>query len=198
MIRALLALVLLLPFAPQTSEAFVFRKIVYCSPIEGLVHWAGKPLENVVATRELYSGGFDGGKYSDTATTNAQGQFKFAVVEERRFLRPDLLSANPTISQLVWLSHEGHRHQRSGGVVISANASLPCKCQKWVRCSNDHNRCAFKNRRNGIQLSAQLPFRFKRTSPACPAFSTAAQAAKTVTRSLGKNQHRACTHHQKI
>jgi len=79
----------------------VFRKIVYCSPIEGLIHWAGKPLENVVATRELYSGGFDGGKYSDTATTNAQGQFKFAVVEERRFLRPDLLSANPHVSQAM-------------------------------------------------------------------------------------------------
>ena len=108
--RLLLALVLLLPLAPQPTEAFVFKKIVYCSPIEGLIHWAGKPLENVVATRELYSGGFDGGKYSDTATTNAQGQFKFAVVEERRFLRPDLLSANPTISQLVWLSHEGHRY----------------------------------------------------------------------------------------
>ncbi|WP_350108781.1 DUF6795 domain-containing protein [Limnobacter sp.] len=107
MIRALLALVLLLPFAPQTSEAFVFRKIVYCSPIEGLVHWAGKPLENVVATRELYSGGFDGGKYSDTATTNAQGQFKFAVVEERRFLRPDLLSANPVVSQTIKVFHNG-------------------------------------------------------------------------------------------
>jgi hypothetical protein len=110
MIRALFALVLLLPFFPQSSEAFVFRKIVYCSPIEGVVHWQGKPLENVVATRELYSGGFDGGKYTDTATTNAQGQFKFAVVEERRFLRPDLLSANPRVTQFLWVSHEGTQY----------------------------------------------------------------------------------------
>jgi hypothetical protein len=107
MIRALFALVLLLPFFPQSSEAFVFRKIVYCSPIEGVVHWQGKPLENVVATRELYSGGFDGGKYTDTATTNAQGQFKFAVVEERRLLRPDLLSSNPVVSQNIKVSYKG-------------------------------------------------------------------------------------------
>ena len=31
-------------------------------------------------------------------------------VHERRFLRPDLLSANPNISQLVWLIHEGQRY----------------------------------------------------------------------------------------
>jgi len=41
MIRALLALVLLLPLAPNSSEAFVFKKIVYCSPIEGFIHWKG-------------------------------------------------------------------------------------------------------------------------------------------------------------
>lgn len=99
--RILLALVLLLPLAPQPTEAFVFRKIVYCSPIEGLIHWQGKPLANVVATRELYSGGFEGGKYTDTATTDSEGRFKFEVVQERRFLRPDLLSANPRISQFV-------------------------------------------------------------------------------------------------
>jgi hypothetical protein len=110
MIRALLALVLLLPLAPKSSEAFVFRKIVYCSPIEGFVHWQGKPLANVVATRELESGGFEGGKYSDTATTGGDGKFKFAVVEERRLFRPDLLSANPAISQLVWLLHDGQRY----------------------------------------------------------------------------------------
>ena len=99
--RILLALVLLLPLAPQPTEAFVFKKIVYCSPIEGLIHWQGKPLANVVATRELYSGGFEDGKYTDTATTDSEGRFKFEVVQERRFLRPDLLSANPRISQFV-------------------------------------------------------------------------------------------------
>ncbi|MGV3468677.1 DUF6795 domain-containing protein [Limnobacter sp.] len=99
--RILLALVLLLPLAPQLTEAFVFKKIVYCSPIEGLIHWQGKPLANVIATRELYSGGFEGGKYTDTATTDSEGRFKFEVVQERRFLRPDLLSANPRISQFV-------------------------------------------------------------------------------------------------
>lgn len=105
--RALFALVLLLPFFPQSSEAFVFRKIVYCSPIEGVIHWQGKPLENVTLTRELQSGGFEGGKYTDTATTNAQGQFKFAVVEERRFLRPDLLSANPHVNQILKVNVQG-------------------------------------------------------------------------------------------
>jgi hypothetical protein len=107
MIRALLALVLLLPLAPKSSEAFVFRKIVYCSPIEGFVHWQGKPLANVVATRELESGGFEGGKYSDTATTGGDGKFKFAVVEERRLFRPDLLSANPVVSQTIKVNYQG-------------------------------------------------------------------------------------------
>lgn len=85
----------------------MFRKIVYSSPIEGLIHWQGKPLPNVVATRELYSGGFDGGKYTDTATTNSEGRFKFAVVQERRLFRPDLLSANPRVSQFVIVTHKG-------------------------------------------------------------------------------------------
>ena len=107
MYRILFALVLLLPLTPVPSEAFVFRKIVYCSPIEGFIHWQGKPLANVVVTRELYSGGFEGGKYSDTATTGSDGRFKFEVVQERRFLRPDLLSANPRVSQFLIAKHQG-------------------------------------------------------------------------------------------
>ena len=108
MFRALLALLLLLPLSPKSSEAFVFRKIVYSSPIEGLIHWQGKPLPNVVATRELYSAGFDGGKYTDTATTNSEGRFKFEVVQERRLFRPDLLSANPHVNQLLRVTYGGH------------------------------------------------------------------------------------------
>ena len=107
MFHALLALLLLLPLSPKSSEAFVFRKIVYSSPIEGLIHWQGKPLPNVVATRELYSAGFDGGKYTDTATTNSEGRFKFEVVQERRLFRPDLLSSNPVVSQAVKVSYQG-------------------------------------------------------------------------------------------
>lgn len=110
MYRILFALVLLLPLTPVSSEAFVFRKIVYCSPIEGFIHWQGKPLVNVQLTRELYSGGFEDGKNVDTTVTGPDGRFKFDVVQERRFLRPDLLSANPQISQLVWLMHEGQRY----------------------------------------------------------------------------------------
>ena len=110
MYRILFALVLLLPLSPVPSEAFVFRKIVYCSPIEGFIHWQGKPLANVVVTRELYSGGFEGGKYSDTASTGTDGRFKFDVVQERRFLRPDLLSANPNVRQLLALNYEGQRY----------------------------------------------------------------------------------------
>ena len=107
MYRILFALVLLLPLTPVSSEAFVFRKIVYCSPIEGFIHWQGKPLAKVVVTRELHSGGFEGGEYSDTATTGSDGRFKFEVVQERRFLRPDLLSANPVVSQSLKVNHQG-------------------------------------------------------------------------------------------
>lgn len=110
MCRILFVLVLLLPLTPVPSEAFVFRKIVYCSPIEGFIHLHGKPLANVVVTRELHSGGFAGGKYSDTASTGIDGRFKFDVVQERRFLRPDLLSANPNVRQLLALSYEGRRY----------------------------------------------------------------------------------------
>lgn len=156
MFRALLALLLLLSLSPKSSEAFVFRKIVYSSPIEGLIHWQGKPLANVVATRELYSGGFDGGKYTDTATTNSEGRFKFAVVQERRLFRPDLLSANPMVSQLVWLSYEKQRyaiwsftkhefHERSeaaGGVI-----KIECDLSNFEQY--DHGRIV-RCKHNGI------------------------------------------------
>lgn len=156
MFRAFLALLLLLPLSPKPSEAFVFRKIVYSSPIEGFVHWQGKPLADVVATRELYSGGFEGGKYTDTATTDSEGRFRFDVVEERRFLRPDLLSANPMVSQLVWLSYEGQRyaiwsytkhdfHERSeasGGVI-----KIECDLSNYEQY--DHGRIV-RCKHNGI------------------------------------------------
>jgi hypothetical protein len=106
MIRALLALVLLLPLAPQISEAFVFRKIVYSSPVEGFVHWQGKPLGNVKVTRLLRSGGFENGENQDHVQTDAQGRFRFETVSERRFLRPDLLSANPHVSQSIEVNFE--------------------------------------------------------------------------------------------
>ncbi|HEX4880578.1 MAG TPA: DUF6795 domain-containing protein [Limnobacter sp.] len=105
--RILLVLALLLPLAPQPTEAFVFRKIVYCSPIEGVIHWQGKPLANVSVTRELYSGGFEGGKFSDIVTTTNDGKFRFEVVQERRMFRPDLLSANPVVSQSLKVAYQG-------------------------------------------------------------------------------------------
>ncbi len=104
-----LAWMLLLPlsFFPQSSEAFVFRKIVYSSPVEGLIHWGGKPLDELIVTRFLRSGGFEGGEYKDRATTNFTGEFKFGVVEQRRFFRPDLLSAHPHVSQSIEVEFEG-------------------------------------------------------------------------------------------
>ncbi|WP_341237300.1 DUF6795 domain-containing protein [uncultured Limnobacter sp.] len=105
--RILLALVLLLPLAPQPTEAFVFKKIVYCSPIEGLIHWQGKPLADLKVTRLLRSGGFENDEYQDHVQTNSEGRFQFQTVAERRFLRPDLLSANPRVSQTLEVSYEG-------------------------------------------------------------------------------------------
>ncbi len=107
MYRILFALVLLLPLAPQPTEAFVFRKIVYCSPIEGFIHWQGKPLANLKVTRLLRSGGFENGEYTDQVQTDSQGRFQFQTVAERRFLRPDLLSANPVVSQSLKVSYQG-------------------------------------------------------------------------------------------
>jgi len=129
MIRALLALVLLLPLAPNSSEAFVFKKIVYCSP-----------LANVVATRELESGGFEGGKYSDTATTGSDGRFKFGVVEERRLFRPDLLSANPHVNQLLTVHFDGQKYLiwtfmkhdfQLGTEAVNGNLRLDCDLSKF-------------------------------------------------------------------
>lgn len=107
MYRILFALVLLLPLTPVSSEAFVFRKIVYCSPIEGSIHWQGKPLANLKVTRLLRSGGFENDEYQDEVQTDSQGRFVFETVAERRFLRPDLLSANPRVSQTLEVFYEG-------------------------------------------------------------------------------------------
>ena len=106
----LFALALLLPLAPEQSEAFVFKKVVYSSPVEGTIHWGGKPLPNVTITRELYSSGFKNDRYEDTAQTNGQGKFTLPVVEERRLFRPDLLSANPTVYQSMTLIFDGRRY----------------------------------------------------------------------------------------
>ena len=106
----LFALALLLPLAPEQSEAFVFKKVVYSSPVEGAIHWGGKPLPNVTITRELYSGGFKNDRYEDTAQTNGQGKFTLPVVEERRLFRPDLLSANPGVTQIIGLTYENKRY----------------------------------------------------------------------------------------
>lgn len=107
MYRILFALVLLLPLTPVSSEAFVFRKIVYCSPIEGSIYWQGKPLANLKVTRLLRSGGFENDEYQDEVQTDSQGRFQFQTVAERRFLRPDLLSANPVVSQSLRVSYQG-------------------------------------------------------------------------------------------
>lgn len=151
-----LAWVLLLPlsFLPQSSEAFVFRKIVYSSPVEGLIHWDGKPLEGVVVTRSLRSGGFKKGEYEDNTTTDAKGGFKLPVVEERRLFRPDLLSANPNVSQLIWLVYEDQRYafwsyskhdfyerSEADGELIKINCDLSVYEQydhgRIVRCQNN-------------------------------------------------------------
>lgn len=154
MYRILFALVLLLPLSPIPSEAFVFRKIVYCSPIEGFIHWQGKPLVNVQLTRELYSGGFEDGKNVDTTVTGPDGRFKFDVVQERRFLRPDLLSANPYVNQVVTVHHEGHQYliwtfmkhdYRLGTESLDGVLRLECDIAKFeegasariVRCTNN-------------------------------------------------------------
>lgn len=88
----------------------MFKKIVYCSPIEGQIHWQGKPLTGLKVTRLLRSGGFENDEYQDHVQTNAQGQFQFETVAERRFLRPDLLSANPHVSQVLEVIYEGQPH----------------------------------------------------------------------------------------
>lgn len=85
----------------------MFRKIVYCSPIVGEIHWAGKPLSGLKVTRYLRSGGFDNGVNQDHAHTDVHGKFRFETLAERRLFRPDLLSANPHVSQLVYVTHEG-------------------------------------------------------------------------------------------
>lgn len=85
----------------------MFKKIVYCSPIEGQIYWQGKPLAGLKVTRLLRSGGFENDEYQDHVQTDAQGQFQFETVAERRFLRPDLLSANPVVSQTIKVSYEG-------------------------------------------------------------------------------------------
>jgi hypothetical protein len=88
----------------------MFRKIVYCSPVEGLIHWQGKPVAHAKVERALRSGGFEGGEYKDFTQTGEHGRFQMETVEERRFLRPDLLSANPRVNQSIEILFEGHSY----------------------------------------------------------------------------------------
>lgn len=85
----------------------MFKKIVYCSPIQGQLLLNGKPLAGIQVTRTLYSGGFAGDKNIDYATSDAQGRYQFPEVSERRLFRPDLLSANPHIGIGLELAYRG-------------------------------------------------------------------------------------------
>ncbi|HEY1059949.1 MAG TPA: DUF6795 domain-containing protein [Limnobacter sp.] len=85
----------------------MFKKYVYCSPMVGEVHWAGKPLPGLIIKRTLKSGGFKGGRYDDETVTDSSGHFELPVVENRRFVTPDFFSANPQVSQSVKTSLDG-------------------------------------------------------------------------------------------
>lgn len=85
----------------------MFKKIVYCSPIQGQLLLNGKPLAGVQVTRTLYSGGFAGNQNIDYATSDAQGRYQFPELSERRLFRPDLLSANPSVGLHLELKHQG-------------------------------------------------------------------------------------------
>lgn len=84
----------------------MFKKIVYCSPIQWQLLLDGKPLSGIQVTRTLYSGGFSGNKNIDQATSDAQGRYQFPEVSERRLFRPDLLSSNPTVSIHFQANHK--------------------------------------------------------------------------------------------
>lgn len=88
----------------------MFRKIVYCSPVEGVIHWAGKPVVNAKVERTLKSGGFEKGEYKDYAQIDETGNFRMETVAERRFLRPDLLSSNPRVDQSIKIYFENHAY----------------------------------------------------------------------------------------
>ncbi|MCQ8895453.1 hypothetical protein NQT62_03240 [Limnobacter humi] len=105
-VLALTSLVLLaLPF--RSAEAFLFKKYVYCSPMIGKVHWAGKPLQGLTIKRNLKSGGFKGGRYDDETITDSAGHFELPVVEHRRLATPDFFSANPQVSQSLKTTLDG-------------------------------------------------------------------------------------------
>lgn len=135
----------------------MFKKIVYCSPIEGQIHWQGKPLAGLKVTRLLRSGGFENDEYQDHVQTNAQGQFQFETVAKRRFLRPDLLSANPHVSQVLEVIYEGQPHtfwafqkqdfdlgtEATGGVL-----NIECDLSKYEE--NSYGRIV-RCKHNGVQ-----------------------------------------------
>jgi hypothetical protein len=78
--------------------------------------------------------------YSDTATTGSDGRFQFGVVEERRLFRPDLLSANPNVSQLLSVRFDGHQYLiwtfmkldfQLGTESVNGNLKLDCDLSKF-------------------------------------------------------------------
>ncbi|WP_306481425.1 DUF6795 domain-containing protein [Limnobacter sp.] len=135
----------------------MFRKIVYCSPIEGFIHWQGKPLGNLKVTRLLRSGGFENDEYQDEVQTDSEGRFQFQMVAERRFLRPDLLSANPHVSQVLEVYFDGQPHtfwafqkqnfelgtEAKGGVL-----NIECDLSKYEQ--NSYGRIV-RCKHNGVQ-----------------------------------------------
>lgn len=135
----------------------MFRKIVYSSPIVGEIHWAGKPLSGLKVTRYLRSGGFDNGVNQDHAHTDVHGKFRFETLAERRLFRPDLLSANPHVSQTIEVTLENqpytiwsNQKQDFDLGTEAAGGTLKIECDLSKYEENSYGRIV-RCKHNGIQ-----------------------------------------------
>lgn len=134
---SLIATLSMLLLLANQAEAFMFSKNVYCSPVQGIIQLHGKPLSGLLVTRTLISGGFKGRRHTDTTTTDANGKFELPEVSNRTFLRPDLLSPNPRVSQTISIDYQGRKflfwaHQKqdftTGSEVADGKADIEISC----------------------------------------------------------------------
>lgn len=89
----------------------LFKTNYFCSPVQGQILYEGEPLSGIKVVRTLKADGLEGGEYQDSAVTNEQGFFEFPEVSNKTFLvRPQILSANPGVSQNIAATYLDERY----------------------------------------------------------------------------------------
>ncbi len=114
--------------AAEMLSMFKKETVVLCPEVSGQLSDNGKPLSDVKVTRRL----FYGKEYSETVTTDAEGNFQFSRKEIRSNKPNGLFSQNERIYQQITVehAHEAYLLWNAFPIGTGENAALSARLEK--------------------------------------------------------------------